>query len=41
MIQIDEAKLSNGTIEMIGIDYNIKQQQGQFYLDYIEQVIKE
>lgn len=38
MIQIDEIKLSNGTIEMIGMDYNIKPQQGQLY---IEQVIKE
>lgn len=41
MIQIDETKLSNGTIEMIGIDCNIKPQQGQLYLEYIEYVIKE
>lgn len=40
MLLINEYKLQNQTIELIGLNYGIKKKQEEEYLDYIDRIVE-
>ena len=40
MLLIDECKLQNQTIELIGLNYGIRQEKEEDYFDYIERIVQ-
>ena len=40
MILIDECKLQNQTIELIGLNYQMKQEKGESYKDFLDRIVE-